>query len=194
MNALSKKQKMKQAALEAFIELGFHQTKIDDIVQRAKVGKGTFYLYFSSKEEVVHFLMDEFIEQFNEIHNWISKETEQKSDLQVVYNQEGKIILDLLNKNKNTAKFLLKQGRTVSESIEKRLNDFFNLQTKQASESYRKAIDFGLMDDIDPDYAAFCVVGGITYIYTQWLDDLITDPIDVILEKTLNFYLKALLS
>lgn len=180
-------------ALEAFLEHGFHHTKIDDIVQKAKVGKGTFYLYFSSKEDVVSKLMDEFIIQFNEIHKWITSEIDQKHDLRSVYSEEGKIITTMFDKNRNTGRFLLKQGRTVSEEIDKRLSDFIQLQITQASESYKKAIEFGLMDSsIDPEYAAHCVVGGITHIYTQWLDHIIDDPIDVILEKTLHFYFKAL--
>ncbi|MEY3659565.1 MAG: TetR/AcrR family transcriptional regulator [Pseudohongiellaceae bacterium] len=40
------------AALEAFIAQGFIATKLDDVAERAGIGKGTIYLYFDSKENL----------------------------------------------------------------------------------------------------------------------------------------------
>ncbi|TNF05177.1 MAG: TetR/AcrR family transcriptional regulator, partial [Deltaproteobacteria bacterium] len=41
-----KSELLMQASLEVFLEKGFHPTRIEDIIARAKVGKGTFYLYY----------------------------------------------------------------------------------------------------------------------------------------------------
>ncbi len=40
------------AALEAFTQQGFTSTKLDDVAERAGIGKGTIYLYFDSKENL----------------------------------------------------------------------------------------------------------------------------------------------
>lgn len=40
------------AAIDLFIEKGLRDTSIDDIVNKAKIGKGTFYAYFKNKEEL----------------------------------------------------------------------------------------------------------------------------------------------
>lgn len=63
---LSEKMKQKrssliQAARELFIENGIYNTSVDAIVQRAKVAKGTFYLYFKDKES----LMSEIVYDIN---------------------------------------------------------------------------------------------------------------------------------
>jgi AcrR family transcriptional regulator len=42
-----------RAALETFADKGFAATRLDDVARRAGVGKGTLYLYFSSKEELL---------------------------------------------------------------------------------------------------------------------------------------------
>ncbi|MFR8002431.1 MAG: TetR/AcrR family transcriptional regulator [Hydrogeniiclostridium sp.] len=44
-----KKANLLQAAYTCFLEKGIHKTSIDDIVARANVAKGTFYLYFKDK-------------------------------------------------------------------------------------------------------------------------------------------------
>jgi AcrR family transcriptional regulator len=45
------------AAFDLFVEKGPGRTAIDDIVRRAGVAKGTFYLYFRDRNEVVKLLV-----------------------------------------------------------------------------------------------------------------------------------------
>ena len=48
-NKLKKRQALLDAAYELFMEQGAGKTSIDNIVTRARVAKGTFYLYFTEK-------------------------------------------------------------------------------------------------------------------------------------------------
>ena len=48
------------AALRLFLEQGVAPTTIEQITSRADVAKGTFYLYFSSKEDVLEALRERF--------------------------------------------------------------------------------------------------------------------------------------
>jgi len=46
-------EELKQAALELVLEKGYDSVTIQDIVDRADFGRGTFYLHFDDKESVV---------------------------------------------------------------------------------------------------------------------------------------------
>jgi AcrR family transcriptional regulator len=46
------RQKLLEAAERIFAELGYHDASIVKITEAAGVGQGTFYLYFSSKQQV----------------------------------------------------------------------------------------------------------------------------------------------
>lgn len=48
-NSLGKKTAIIHSAIEVFQEQGIEKTKISDIVKRAGIAQGTFYLYFPSK-------------------------------------------------------------------------------------------------------------------------------------------------
>ena len=48
------------ASVKVFEEHGFHAARVSDIAEAAGVAKGTFYLYFASKEAVFHCLVDDF--------------------------------------------------------------------------------------------------------------------------------------
>ena len=45
-------QELLAAALDLFVERGFASTRLEDVVRRAGVSKGTLYLYFTNKEEL----------------------------------------------------------------------------------------------------------------------------------------------
>ena len=50
-----------QAALDLFVEKGFAAARMDEIAARAGVTKGTVYLYFPSKEELFHAVVEEMM-------------------------------------------------------------------------------------------------------------------------------------
>jgi AcrR family transcriptional regulator len=47
------------AAMIAFDQRGYHDTRVNDVVKIAKTSHGTFYLYFSNKEDVLRALFTE---------------------------------------------------------------------------------------------------------------------------------------
>lgn len=50
-------------ALELFQEKGIYWTKIEDITERADIGKGTFYQYFQTKEELLEVLLQQGLDE-----------------------------------------------------------------------------------------------------------------------------------
>jgi AcrR family transcriptional regulator len=51
--------KLLDAAMVAFDERGYHATRVNDVVEIAKTSHGTFYLYFSNKEDLLRALVTE---------------------------------------------------------------------------------------------------------------------------------------
>lgn len=72
MKQQDKRKLIMDSALELFKERGYTNTRIIDIADKAGIGKGTVYAYFSSKEELLVELIgsfakyeyDEFVERF----------------------------------------------------------------------------------------------------------------------------------
>lgn len=54
-----RKRKVIEVAQQLFIEKGFHNTSIQDILEKALISKGTFYNYFSSKNECFIAIMEQ---------------------------------------------------------------------------------------------------------------------------------------
>lgn len=61
---LSKKQQMVLiASLELFSELGFENTKTNDIAKRANVSEGTVYSFFKTKEGILNAIVSKFMDE-----------------------------------------------------------------------------------------------------------------------------------
>jgi AcrR family transcriptional regulator len=56
-----------EAALTSFVAKGVSGTSVDDIVGAAGVAKGTFYLYFGSKDEVVAAVAERMVERVADV-------------------------------------------------------------------------------------------------------------------------------
>ena len=192
-NPEEKKKKLQAAALKTFNRIGYHDTRIEDIVAEARTGKGTFYLYFADKEAVVHSLFDDFFDKFEKIHLWVTAQLSAASDINEIYETEGSALLKLLQENRPLGLFILREGRAISPAVSARLNEFFKAQQRQAEVSYRKVQKIGLGRKVDPQIAALCVVGGVSHIYSLWLEGHIKQRPTDLVKKILEFYTSALL-
>ena len=56
-----------QAAEEVLMEKGYHETSIDEIASRVGIAKGTVYLHFASKEDLVFALFAQDLEKFQQL-------------------------------------------------------------------------------------------------------------------------------
>jgi AcrR family transcriptional regulator len=63
------RQKLLEAASSLFAEKGLDLTTIDDITERADVGKGTFYYHFKNKEGLLKVLINEVLGELIETIN-----------------------------------------------------------------------------------------------------------------------------
>ncbi|MDX8047700.1 TetR/AcrR family transcriptional regulator [Gracilibacillus sp. S3-1-1] len=54
-----RKRKVADIALKLFVEKGFQQTSIQEIIDKATISKGTFYNYFSSKNDCIADILED---------------------------------------------------------------------------------------------------------------------------------------
>jgi TetR/AcrR family transcriptional regulator, fatty acid metabolism regulator protein len=58
------KAQLVDAAISIFYEKGFQKARVSDIVKKARVAQGTFYLYFRSKDDIFLHICTEFKTHF----------------------------------------------------------------------------------------------------------------------------------
>ncbi|MDF2557474.1 MAG: TetR family transcriptional regulator [Bacillales bacterium] len=113
-NKLLKEKKLFEAAYDLFLQKGVDRTTIDDIVDRAGVAKGTFYLYFNDKLDLMDKLTHRhanriFAEAIQQLYKVKHKCTGEEYIHQIV-----DFIVDAFAKDKKLMRFI---NKNVSYSI-----------------------------------------------------------------------------
>ncbi len=75
-----KKKRICEAAVEIFNRKNFNETTVSEIAKAARVGKGTFYLYFESKVSLYDFLLKVGVEKLISYVNDQIKEIDNPKD------------------------------------------------------------------------------------------------------------------
>jgi AcrR family transcriptional regulator len=64
-NALITEQTIYETAIDLFIKKGYENVKIEEITNEANVAKGTFYIYFDSKKQLLYHTLDQLDEIYS---------------------------------------------------------------------------------------------------------------------------------
>lgn len=128
---LAKRVKMIDAAYKLFLEKGVNITAIDDVVKAAGVAKGTFYLYFKDKydlldqivlsksESVIRSAINELCEKRKSAEMDIAEQFIFFTDRIIEYMQENKELAALIHKNLSACfdVFLTEEHSVLREDI-----------------------------------------------------------------------------
>jgi len=110
----SKKQSViARAASKLFNRKGYLETSMDDIAALAKVSKGSLYYYFSTKEEILFFILDTYMAQaLGNLDSELEKTEEAVSRLRSFISRH----VELYVNNLDEAKTLLHEGYCLSKN------------------------------------------------------------------------------
>ncbi len=127
---LDKESRLLNSGFKLFTHKGFKETSIQEIVDDAKVAKGTFYTYFKDKFELRNVLIARKSSKlFNDAITALQKKDIKKLDDQVIFIID--YIIDILNQNQILLQFIAKN---LSWGIyTKTINKLY--QTTEAEES-----------------------------------------------------------
>lgn len=111
-NRMEEKKKQKQEALltsafQLFTAQGINNTSISDIVKKAKMAKGTFYLYFKDKYDIRDKLITHKANQiFEKAHQLLMENDIEGLEERVVFIADN--VIDQLNANQSLLRFISK--------------------------------------------------------------------------------------
>jgi AcrR family transcriptional regulator len=130
-------------ASELFARKGYHGTTIDEIVQATGIAKGTFYIYFDSKEalllEVVRQLVDETMKQID-----LKLSNGEDRDFITSVEMKGQEFLELYLSKSEILYMLI--GETVGNPrLLNQLRNVFRQLAETLEEDLRKGVEAGVV-------------------------------------------------
>ncbi|MDX5327190.1 MAG: TetR/AcrR family transcriptional regulator [Marinobacter sp.] len=151
MNRIRNRNAILVAARECFRENGYDNSTIRDMVRRTGLAAGTFYNYFSSKQDIFAALLTDFLGHLNEDMSRYRRSASSTRDFiyyayLALYSATARdpAIYELAHQNQRALRDLFG-------------SDILGLAMLSLEEDVRDAIARGLLPDLDPEYlcAAF---------------------------------------
>ena len=156
--------KLLKAAKKVFSEKGYYNAQISHIIDTAGVARGTFYLYFKSKEEILKEILKEVVK---ELKNRI-KVVDLRYDPIDQITANIKRVLDFALEERELARIVLQ--RNCDPKLFSIIEDFFEEVTLMVQFSLKKGIALGLIRECDTYVLAKALIGGVKEVIVGLLD------------------------
>lgn len=157
-----KKDLIIRAALEMFSEKGFHDTKMEDIAERASIGKGTIYEYFRSKESLFENALRSGLEY---IDNIVMKEVLLKSTSTEKLEAIVRGYISVLFQFKHLAKLvsldLFDNAGMDKCKFQKQNQPHLVERLEFVMDIVKRGVEQGEFRQIDPFAAAFSIISSV---------------------------------
>ncbi len=153
-----------RAAKKVFSEKGYYNAQISHIIDTAGVARGTFYLYFKSKEEILKEILKEVVSELRVRIKVIDLKRDPVD--QIVENIQR--VLDFALEEKELARIVLQ--RNCDPKLFSTIEEFFDEVTSMVENSLRKGIDLGLLRECDTSVLAKALIGAVKEVIVGLLD------------------------
>ena len=154
-----KRQLIIDTAARFFAAQPFHKVRLDDIAAAAKLGKGTLYIYFDSKEHLYFALI---YESFVKLVQELTAELEGEQDHPATLRLE-QIVRRLVAYAFQNPHFFELMRTTLSARVPEQLEPAW--RAKQAefqrlvADTIRVGVERGELEDPHPELTALCIPG-----------------------------------
>lgn len=147
------------SARALFKENGFHNTKMEDIAQKAGVGKGTLYEYFKNKQEIFDETCIEYVELILlRVEEICSMNISFNEKLQILFKKKKSSLYE--DFDKSPIDYIMSYKNIISEKVVKRIFEHVLDMNKIMIEIINQGKEEGVVrKDIPSEIIACFVVG-----------------------------------
>jgi AcrR family transcriptional regulator len=149
-----------QAAQRVFRDKGYHQASVHDIIDEARIARGTFYLYFTSKQEIFSVLVDEFLRLIRTQIHRISLEPGADAPLDQLRANFRRIVVTVVA-HEELASIILRDPTSFDEESRARVNLFFEQALTLIEDALRVGQGLRLVRQCDVHTVAVTALGGL---------------------------------
>ncbi len=162
----STRNKILDAALDVFYGKGFHLATVDEIAERAGVGKGTLYRYFSNKEK----LFNELVQvRLQELEKRATEVLNGDDDVLTMITKYLRIYFEFFDRNNRLYRLIVQERMIVGSAVE---DLYFRRVMRRIPVLKRKihlASQQGVLKEIDFNTVFYGVMGFMHGVIQKWL-------------------------
>jgi AcrR family transcriptional regulator len=167
MGTEAKRRKILDAAAFVFAHRGYHNAHISEIIRKAGIARGTFYLYFESKQDILSELLEVLLARLNAAIKKVQFGRKHPPALEQIRANLART-LALLESERDLASILLDRRVTLDPQLERKVEEFTEGVYRMIRSALREGTRMGLVRPCDPDLTARFLLGGLKEIMHRY--------------------------
>ncbi len=156
-----RREQILSVATAVFAESGYQGASISDIIERAGIARGTFYLYFSSKHSVLEAILGSALTRLTARIERVDLAPEAPSPSEQLRNNLIRVLRFVTEERKLT-QLLLNHGLSPTDEVAEWVSTFYEQTTSLIEKSLQHGIDLGFVRPCNVPVAAAAMLGAIT--------------------------------
>ena len=182
-----------RCAKAVFSQKGYYQASISDIIERAGIARGTFYLYFQSKRDIFNSILDQLAEELGGVVSRLDLDPSVSSSEQLKSILRSIIMLAL--EDRDMTQIILSRAGGLDSEFDGKLREFYETVLGTIESSLQHGIELGLVRECNTQVIACCVLGCVKEVVNHIFEDVeAISQLDHILDEVLNFGLQGVLT
>ncbi|HEY8394545.1 MAG TPA: TetR/AcrR family transcriptional regulator [Thermaerobacter sp.] len=177
------------AAAEAFATRGYHQTTVKDIVERAGVATGTFYLYFTNKEQSCAALIERLYQRV--LAEVAAARQGRRTKLEKLA-ASIEAALRVFGEERNLAHIALVRAPGAHPLFDQLLARIQRELWDLVAEDIKEAIAEGLLPSQPATITARALIGSLYEVVISWLQDGVPATLDEAIDPLVRYCLRGL--
>ena len=153
-------------ARKLFAERGYHLVSVGDIIERAGVARGTFYLHFHSKRTIFDELIDGLFAQLNQRVRRIDVGAGASPPVDQMRENVVRVV-ELLLEERDLTRILLRETG-ADEEFDRKMNEFYSRLLARIEGGIRLGQTMNLVRSCEPHITAACVLGSVKEVMYRY--------------------------
>lgn len=160
-----RRQRFLECAVDLFIEKGYFNTSVREIIVKSGFGTGTFYNYFIDKEDILKALLEEFADQ---IISGVSTYYTTEKDLYKRFVQTKRITMEIFAQNEKLSEIYSRVAGT-SEAIDNCLKQFEDKLIEFYIRNIEYGINKGAFNNVSVPPVAHAILAVEKFLLYKWI-------------------------
>jgi len=163
---ISRRAHILSTAERVFAAKGYHQTRISDIIRAAGIARGTFYIYFESKNGIFHELLDQLLVELRATVVGVETGPAAPPVAEQLLETVTRIVR-AVEDHRALTRIILREAVGLDAEVDRKLREFYGSLQLFVSGSLENGKRLGIVRDLDTDVVASCILGSVKYLLEQ---------------------------
>jgi AcrR family transcriptional regulator len=189
MERQERREQVLRHAKRIFARKGYHRTNVADIISRAGIARGTFYLYFQNKKDLFEELLQQVLTELATRIHRLKPGPEAPNPVDQLRDNLRRVV-DYVLAERELTDILLNHSVGFDRELDARILEFYDRIAAAIKRSLDLGVEMNLVRNTDTRTIAYCILGAIKEIVAMLSREPATDT-SALVEEILEFGLRG---